>query len=214
MLRALAGLESGTGYFWSPHWMKVFDKVRVRQRETFHPGATREQGKAIKSATMSNVADFVSKLQTRLAKPSASAAPSGQPTGLKLPSAQVPDEIETLRTRNHDLSAELREAKTRLDRVRKALQPQYDALRGLFEDLKTGIGRGADRSVYEPWLVKAGKTGARRMLELLIEHGELSKDQLRTLSGVASSTFRAGMAFLRRNGLCASEGDQVRLKQL
>jgi len=60
----------------------------------------------------------------------------------------------------------------------------------------------------------AGKPGARRMLELLIEHGELTKGQLSTLSGVASSTFRGGMAWLKRNGLVTVEGDTVRLNQV
>ncbi len=108
------------------------------------------------------------------------------------------------------------QAERRLDAVRKNLQPQYDALRALFEDLgeKASSGAAVDRTVWEPWLAKAGQRGCKRMLEVLIDRGSLTRNQLGTLSGVAAgkSTFRAYVSWLRKNGLVDTEGENIRLR--
>lgn len=41
LVNLLPALPSGTCYFWSPNWRSEFTKVRLREGQTFHPGATR-----------------------------------------------------------------------------------------------------------------------------------------------------------------------------
>lgn len=62
-LQTLAGLPHGTAYFWSPQWLNTFEKVKIRQRETFHPGATRTLGKEIQEAKLCPVDKFVGQLK-------------------------------------------------------------------------------------------------------------------------------------------------------
>lgn len=68
------------------------------------------------------------------------------------------------------------------------------------------------QEILQAWRPKL-KLGAARMLDAIVEAhpNALSKEALGTASGisVSSSTFRDYLSVLRRNGLAATEGDQV-----
>lgn len=68
LVNSLAGLDDGMAYFWSPHWLKTFSKILVRDSHTFHPGETRKVGKAQKSVALMDVREFVAKLRPQLTK--------------------------------------------------------------------------------------------------------------------------------------------------
>lgn len=229
-LGEVAGLPNGTAWFWSPHWINTFERIRIRERLTFHPGATRTVGLAPKAVALADAGEFVEKLKRQLAKRQISAvaqtAATKQPVhsvefsnGMQIRSGTettLAAENEALRqqlSREHSLRAD---AERRLSTVRDSLRPQYDALKGLFEQLGAQKPNGIDRSAFEPWLAKAGRAGCRRLLETLIDRPELSKPQLGTLGGVSykSSTFRAYLAWLKRNGLIETEGEMVKLRQV
>lgn len=216
-LKQLAGLETGSGWFWSPHWLKQFEKVSIRKRETFHPGETRQVGVTRALAELSEVKDFVNGLTRRLSVQPATVKPSLK-THVEpgvMPKPSMDERVSQLEQRLREAEGRARDAEHRVDAVRKMLQPQWASLQTLFGELGNGNGHVADKSVFDPWLKKAGRAGAKRMLEILIERTELTKNQLATLAGVpaANSTFRAYMAWLKRNGLVNVEGDMVRLNQ-
>jgi hypothetical protein len=125
-----------------------------------------------------------------------------------------------LRSQMQDLAEKLRGAERerkgallRLEAVRDHLRPQWEAFQGLYGELGEA-SPAQDRSVWEPWLQKAGQRGCKRMLEVLIEKGELTRNQLGTLSNVAStkSTFRNYLSWLKTNGLVEVSGDSVKLR--
>lgn len=230
-LAELPGLANGTCWFWSPHWLNIFERVRIRERLTFHPGATRIVGVAPKAVALSDVGDFVQRLKRQLGKHQVAVHRVGearfQPAGLQIdlpegPIVQTP-EVISLRERVQSLQQQLQkerdaraDAEKRLARVRDSLKPQYDALSALFDTLGTRKANGVDRAAFEPWLQKAGRAGCRRLLETLLDRPELSKPQLGTLAGISynTGTFRQYLSWLRRNGLIETEGDQVRLRQV
>lgn len=220
-LSELAGLPNGHAWFWSPHWMNTFEKVRIRERLTFHPGATRTMGDAPKAVALSNVNDFVDRLKRQLSKrtvsaPRLSESVSTTTTAVTFHSQSSPDlqpEVDRLRGQVENERRLRLDAESRLAKVRDALKPQYDSLRALFESIGSAPSASVNGDAYEPWLAKAGRAGCRRLLETLIERPELTKAQLGTLGGVSfkSSTFRAYMAWLKRNGLVETDGETVRL---
>jgi uncharacterized protein DUF87 len=232
----LAGLANGAAWFWSPHWMNRFERIRIRPRETFHPGATRTVGVAPKAVALADVGEFVDRLKAQLTKVTVPAPHSPEfrrqrpyrekvfeMTGGRIPMKEF-DELSAALAERDDFRRQLDQERTaradaekRLAKVRDSLRPQYDALKALFENLATSAGNGAgDRVAFEPWLAKAGRAGCKRLLEVLIERGELTRAQLGTLSGVSSKsgTFRNYLSWLRRNGLANTEGDKVKLIQL
>ena len=223
----VAALENGHAWFWSPHWLKAFEKVRVRHRQTFHPGATRTMGKSVEVATLSDVGDFVTRLKRQLSKTvtggpmrTADDKDDRKMTG-RMPVPHSDDgnmqgELQRLREELSSERAKRADAERRLALVRKQLEPQYQALRQLFEAVGKNDAVIADRKVWEPWLLKAGRAGCRRMLETLLEHPEVTQDQLATLAHCPrrTSTFRNYRAWLTRNGLVEIAGETIRLKQV
>lgn len=235
-LKNLAKLPSGSGYFWSPQWMGKFTSIKIRERETFHPGETRKVGTAPKSVTLSSFEDGVTRLRRILTKTVAS-VPSGKDHDRPLDVRPVPPlsiseidqlrqdrdrlkaKVESLEAANHRLRIENADLSHRLEQVRKLLEPDYKALKAVFENVAvTGAGAGGngptDRSVYVPWLSKAGKRGCRRMLEVLMDKPELTRTQLATLSaiGPTTQTFKNYLSWLKTNGLVDVDEDVVRLK--
>ena len=234
-LGEVAGLPNGTAWFWSPHWINTFERIRIRERLTFHPGATRTVGMAPKAVALAEVGEFVEKLRRQLSKHQVAVAKPKAPAGNAYSEAirgasvsrvysqalesltEYPKaEIDSLRQQLAQERSLRADAERRLAAVRDSLRPQYEALKGLFDLLGASKPAGIDRSAFEPWLAKAGRAGCRRLLETLIDRPELSKPQLGTLGGVSykSSTFRAYLAWLKRNGLIETDGDMVRLRQV
>jgi len=69
LVNSLASLPDGCGYFWSPAWMKTFEKIQFRDRTTFHPGATRRDMRGgLKSVELMPVASFVQKMKGLLSR--------------------------------------------------------------------------------------------------------------------------------------------------
>lgn len=48
-MSSLASLPIGTAWFWSPGWLKIFQKVRVRRRETFDSSSTPKVGEEVRA---------------------------------------------------------------------------------------------------------------------------------------------------------------------
>ncbi len=230
--KELASLPNGTAWWWSPHWLGRFEKVRIRERMTYHPGATRQVGKAAKSVALADVGQFVEKLRRQLTKTSVPAGATGlvRPprssvvgtgtvetgTGRVLSVEVDVDKLQVMARQLADWRGRAQAAEQKLEAVRKLLRPDYEALRALFDELKAGEIVQADGHLYGPWLEKAGGKGCKRLLEVMIERRELTKHQLATLATVSfkSSTFRGYMAWLKRNGLVEVDGETVRLRNL
>ena len=228
----LAVLPNGTAWFWSPEWLNQFVKVQITPSMTYHPGATRQVGKAIQSVELADVAGFVAKLTRQLNKASVTMPPPAttSKTTRAFPSKDTPiadmistdswdardEEIVTLQTNLDDALRRAHEAERRLDVVKKLLQPQYDGFKTVFEAAGTANGTAVDAGVYAPWLAKAGRAGCRRLLEVVIQRRQLTRTQLATLAGLGpnTGTFRNYLSWLRRNGIVRTEGESVILNAL
>jgi uncharacterized protein len=68
MLDQLADLPTGTCWLWSPRFLKMFEKIEIRRRETFHPRDARKLKVAIRDVEMAPVDEFVSRVQKQLTK--------------------------------------------------------------------------------------------------------------------------------------------------
>jgi hypothetical protein len=233
----IQGLENGEGYFWSPQWMKDFVKVKVRERETFHPGETRKVGKAQKAVDLCDVREFVEKIRPQLTKTVVAVKANG-PEGMEdvavemmldrkiekaIPSVPMVEkskldealqENSKLGSRLMEASRKANDAARKIETVRKLLSPQYEALKALFGEIEASETVAENEEVYTPWLQKAGNGKRRKMLEVVIQRKEVTRAQLSTLSGTSinSSGFKNSLSWMKVNQLVDVEGDVVRLK--
>lgn len=233
-LKDLARMPSGMGNFWSPYFMKKFEKVAIRQRETFHPGETRKVGVATKAVTLSNVSELVARIQRKLTKVVAAVpAPEEPPKRslYKVPLESAPDrpigtpkpprvhpetteELDRLRSENERLRGEVSSYRERynvivgrMEGVKRALEPQYKAMQNLFAEIGATTTGAVDQAKYEGWLKKAGVRGCRRILEVMLEKQKLTAIQLATLSGISYRTLKNYRGWLKSNGLVQIDGD-------
>src|SRR6266498_3265694 len=106
MMSSLPSLPVGTAWFWSPGWLDIFERVKVRQRETFDSSSTPKVGQVVtvpqheELARLEAVADSlvkvagefretVSRVAQRPSTPSAEPKkPADQP--LEVPAAPTP----------------------------------------------------------------------------------------------------------------------------
>jgi hypothetical protein len=233
-LGSLVNLPDGEGWFWSPQWLKTFERINVRARKTYHPGQTRSVGAVAQQVALSDVHDFVERFRTVLEAEPATPKPSGLKTTpaarSKMENAAAPaleasrrlPEVEAEATRLRGQVAELHRqlgaAKATIQTLRLALEPQYKALQRLFQEIETqtdGAGGGIDPTVWEPWMKKLGR-GAPKMLQVLIDRGgRLTRAQLATLCSFApkSGYFKDSLSLLNTRGLIEKDGEYIVLKQ-
>ncbi len=230
MVESLPSLASGTGWFWSPEWLHLFERIQIRKRRTYHPGETRTLGHAPKQVQLSDVAQFVERFSKVLQKP---AMPTVEEVGAKIrriearhePPAAASAEIlaelaaakaegERLAQSLHESHQQVRRTAAALEEVRKALEPQYLMLKKVFGALDAAPGSaagGADAAVWDPWKAKLG-AGPAKVIDILLARGECTRMQLQTLSGYCARSLRDYISRLNSNGLIDKDGDKIRLR--
>lgn len=236
-LGSLSELPDGEGWFWSPQWLKLFERIRIRERKTYHPGQTRTVGgEAPPQVQLSDVRDFVERFSAvlaaeppkKVAKSRAVAlAPAGEPDRADAVHPQIPalkarvQELETdagrVRGQNADLHRQLGAAKATIAALRQALEPQYKAMQRLFQELEAQAdGTGTlDLSVWEPWFAKLPGAPKKLLRTLLDRGGQATRQQVATLAGwgVKGTTLRDAISYLNTRGLIVKDGDQLRVNQ-
>ncbi len=133
--RTIPRLEDGVAWIWSPEFLKCFEQVHIRERRTFHGGATVQ----VSEVQLVQARPDVSALRKRLAPPS----PEKEET---TELGQIPcdhqQELDDLRTEAARLSDKLEEQAIAL--VEQALQIKAqaeDASR--FQQIRSLLGVGA-----------------------------------------------------------------------
>lgn len=226
---SLTKLGDGEGWFWSPQWLDKFVHMQVRQRKTYHPGATRKMGQQIKQVDLLDVTGFVERFRELLSKakkqdaatkarktrttPEEELAPALEVSAMEIKANKLQTMLDRALESNQRLMAENKEMKTRLDAVKTLYEPQYGVLQKLFSEIDqaaqatASIGSGA----YAGWDERLGP-GPMKILNALIERGGVAtKVQLKTWVAMPRETFRVYMSKLTSNSLVKREGQSYRL---
>ena len=226
----LGSLQPGEAWYWSPGEDR-FEKFAFRKRKTLHPREMRKLGLSQGAVKLGDMDAFVDRAKRELTKvvvqvPSSPKkkdlrpgfirfVPDEKISGLNVEIAELHEKVKNL---HHDLSLERihrADAERRLAVVREALRPQYDALRGLFDQLsQPGGSTAVNRGPFEKWLSKAPKVGMKTMLEHLLDNGQATRQQLATIAGVARTTSYDYIGWILRNGLAEDNGKEIVLRKV
>jgi hypothetical protein len=231
-MKSLTGLEDGTGWFWSPQWLHRFEEIRIRPRKTYHPGETRAYGQIAEQVNVLDLKDFVHRFKTVLDSIQKGTEQEKIPESRKVHMilenppiqsilekkiAESEAKIQGLEEENAKLSREILELSKRRDffikklqKMREHFKADYERLREFFDD-DTGPTLSIDASVYDVWKRKFG-VGPSKIIDALISRdGSLTRQQIRTLTGMAERTFQNYLAKLHSNGLVKKDGRLIRL---
>lgn len=230
-MKSLVSLPSGQGWFWSPQYLERFEQVRIRQRKTYHPGATRNVGQAPAQVQLSDVREFVERFGKVLNQSKPVVMISGGKKTMPKEAAKAlstlgdaaflsatererfQSESTMLRSKVAELSQELGKAKAVIASLQKQLEPEYRAMQKLFGDIEqVGANGHVDVSIWEPWKAKLG-AGPAKLIDILVERGKCTRVQLQTLSGYSRRTMQNHISALNSNQLIEKEGSDIVLRK-
>ncbi len=213
LMRSLASLPIGTAWFWSPGWLGVFQKVKVRTRETFDSSATPKVGVAVAAprilarvdlerirgamaATVERAAaDDPKVLRARVAEleHQLRVRQPPEPERVEVPVLGPEDRaaLTDLRRAFEGASALLNEAWGRLVRIEDAASAATHAPTPAVRPPAPSprpAPRPAKTATAKTATAKSDgasdlRKGARRMLDVLARYPQLSRIQLGTLAG-------------------------------
>jgi len=153
---------------------------------------------------------------------------------------ETPDErrIQELLAENVELRQELdqarreaadatRNATRAITRLRGQLEPLYRALRGIFGEMDAaGVGESASvpasspgvsdtrvLAVWTSWKQRVSPA-CGKVIDALLQHGELNTAQLKVAAGIGSSTVSDSIFKLNKLGLISKNGGRFSLKAL
>jgi len=183
-IKALPSIPTGEGYIWSPEFLGVFDKFKIRKRETLHPD--REKiGKDFEmpELTQTDVQSFISKF---------SSSHSSTAQKVKGQSKQIPQIIQPI-VENETLIQVRNQYESQL--IQK--DGEIHRLNAIIENIRGLVGGTPQQTTYLPlsndvvsmWKNKLGPSSlATRILNFLVEnnHRAFSREQIALALGVSA----------------------------
>lgn len=223
-MQSLPSLPVGEGWIWSPEFMGIFEKIKVRKRETFHPdreklGSKFATIKLDKVDVQSFIAEFNSEVANALTVDKSVQAIKSEPL-LEKVSENMSQQIAEVRN-------EYESKLVQKDIEIAGLKRTIDTQNGILADIArmTGRVRAEDSAeltarIGAPeigtvnfWVEKLGRsTAAGKILALLSSKGlRMSRTQVRTAVGISakSSGFSTALVLLKKNSLIVEDGSDI-----
>lgn len=211
-MNSLPSLPTGEGWLWSPEFLETFKRIKIRERETFHPDREK-MGSTFVMPTIeqADIQTFIAKFNQGEEPRNAPVVPPEQQLVGEVAS-NFQEQLEAQKAEYEEVISDLEEENTKL---KETLANIVKLATG--EDLPT-ISRnetfGKPPSNADMWIEKLGRSsGAGKMLKLLADKYPMkfTGSQLALAVGVSpkKSTYRAYMAALRRNNLISESGGYI-----
>lgn len=222
---SLPGLPIGTAWVWSPSWLGITKKVKVRKRRTFDSSATPKVGqRRIEPRVMADVdlASLRDQMRATIEK-----AEAEDPKALRQTISQLRRELELERSRppaaaeperikvpmlDDDDRMVMTEMAQTLDKVLSAVEGGYQGPPPLaFPPPKQQVPPAAPRPPRPPSNASGGEPmGKAHMLILstLAQHGTLTTKQIAMMTGYSgkSSGFKNALSNCRTSGWIEGAG--------
>ena len=204
-MNSLPSLPTGEGWIWSPEFMRIFQKIKIRTRETFHPDREKlGENFIMPEFERADVQEFIKEFSQSIKKESVGSLKEKTDISL-IPASNLELEKQIISLKNEYESKLLLKD---LDiRKRDDLINQIKKLLGVNGNNElTNI----PSSNLQMWIEKLGNQGTSRILKFLAEKSGLkySRSQIGLAIGMSSKSgsFNTYIATLKRNILIKEEG--------
>ena len=204
-MNSLPSLPTGEGWIWSPEFMRIFQKIKIRTRETFHPDREKlGENFIMPEFERADVQEFIKEFSQSIKKESVGSLKEKTDISL-IPASNLELEKQIISLKNEYESKLLLKD---LDiRKRDDLINQIKKLLGVNGNNElTNI----PSSNLQMWIEKLGNQGTSNILKFLAEKSGLkySRSQIGLAIGMSSKSgsFNTYIATLKRNILIKEEG--------
>lgn len=236
VIKSLPSLDQGECWVWLQGSHKPI-LIKVNEKKTIHPDR-RNPLKITKDVAV-DVSPFVERMKVSLDKQETKRIAELK-TKIKSGSIYIKDfplaelnemqspesesvnllELENLRNEVDRLTEQLHEERdkrqktdSKLAAVKTLLAPQYEQMQKIFSEVSVnGNATSSDASDYDIWLRKFGGS-KKKILEIFIQRGKLTKQQAQILSGLSRDTIRIYLNEFKRANLIKQEGGEFILQK-
>jgi hypothetical protein len=206
-ITSLPSLPTGEGWIWSPEFLGIFDRLKIRARETFHPD--REK---IGDAFVMPQLDQVD-IQSFIANFQAMRPAEKKPAAVRVHEDTKPrrESQELIQLRNEYESRLLQ--KDREIRQRDDMIEQIRKIVGAPPNGTSLLQQSASVSNVHMWLDKLGNDGSARILKFLADKSgmKFTRPQVALAVGLShrGGTFTRYIGLLKRNRLILEQQGQL-----
>lgn len=212
-IKSLPNLPTGEAWIWSPEFMGIFQKIKIRERETFHP----DREKLGTSFEMPNleqidVQTFISEFNKQIAPRSGVMEAHGphKPEASTFNSSErdmFTNRINQLETQLIQKQIEIRRLQGIVDSIKNIV--------GFSGPMQTESNISINTGSIQLWSEKLGNSGASRIFKFLADKSPMkfTRSQIGLAVGLSSSSgsFATYISTLKRNKLIIEEGGFARL---
>lgn len=209
-MESLPSLPTGEGWIWSPEFLGIFERIKIRTRETFHPDREKlGQNFEMPTLTQTDVQSFIDRFKQTIKTD----AKEGKISEGKVVAIveEKKDSQEVIALRNEYES--------------KLLQKDVEIrkLQSVIQSIQNIVGGGTTTQVpiqmvgsnLAMWLEKLGTGAPHKILKFLAEKSGLKFTKSNVALGIGLSpnngNFDNALGLLRRNNLIIKDGDSYRI---
>jgi hypothetical protein len=199
---SLPSLPTGEGWIWSPEFLGIFQRIKIRERETFHPDREKIGNTFVMpEIETTDIQEFISEFSRQVKEVKTQDSkiinnPPKQESEFDRQILSLKNEYES-KLMQKDL--EIRKKDDLINQIRRLL--------GVNEDNKISKIHSSN---LQMWLDKLGGSGASRILKFLAERSgsKFTRSQIGLAVGMSAKggSFITYISTLRRNLLIIEEG--------
>ena len=206
-MKSLPYLGKGEGWIWSPQFLNVFDRIKIRKRETFHPDADSVTGDFVMpELDQIDIQGFISKFSESIKKETKTISITKEVTEKK-------EDINIISLRNEYESqllqkdVEIRKLQSTIDSVRRIV--------GVESTLISSSPIPVSSDAISLWRSKLGNGLAGRLFQFLSENSsrQFTREQICLAVGVPSKAGHTSNEFgkVMRTGVVVRNGHLYQL---
>lgn len=211
-MASLPSLPTGEAWIWSPEFMGIFERIKIRPRETFHPDREKLGDKfQMPELDSVDIESFISKFKKNLEKPKEEKISKKEV--LESSKKDIEQNLETVINLKNEYESKLIEKDIEIRRLRAVLESVKKAIYG--NELPSSPENFSTATIHEEGNLILQKMGGmpRKVYETLLKHGNgLTKRQIALMCGysVTSGSYSNAMSKLGTMGLIKREGEIYR----
>lgn len=216
-INELPSLPTGIAWIWSPEFMGIFKKIKIRERETYHPD--REKigiNFVMPNLDQTDVQEFISEFSKSLVKENKK---SKNPIMNAITGNSVPEplnsvsEMELIKIKN-DYETRIMQKDLELKRKEEMFN-QLRKILGVDKNYSLGMDIALpSNSQLEMWLTKLGNSIPSRILKFLASNSNNSytREQVALALGTTyKNVSNTAIPLLKRNALIKEEGGKLKV---
>lgn len=220
-MKSLPSLPTGEGWIWSPEFLGIFERIKIRERETFHPDREKIGDKFVMPVLEQvDIQEFISSFTASIRQGSLVVRTETGQSNTEIsnvgsnPAPTIQELQKQIITLKNEYKSKLLEKDLEI-RKRDELLSQIRKLLVISGAAANPVSIPSTSSSITLWLSKLGNSMPANILKFLADKAGLkfTRSQIALACGYSANggSYRNALSLLRRNKLIMEEGDLLRI---